>query len=146
MPYERLTDFIEELERDGELVRIETEVDPVLEITEITDRISKIEGPALFFPRVKGHDIPVAINLLGSTRRMCRALGVASFDEMADRIAALVKPQVPEGWLGKLKLAPQLAKLANIPPKIVKTGMCQSARAAAARRSDELERERRRPR
>ncbi|MBI3468706.1 MAG: menaquinone biosynthesis decarboxylase, partial [Planctomycetes bacterium] len=125
MPYDCLADFIEELQRDGELVRIKAEVDPVLEITEITDRISKVEGPALFFERVKGHEMPVVINLLGSTRRMCRALGVASYDELAERIAALIKPQVPEGWIGKLKMVPQLAQLANIPPRLVKTGACQ---------------------
>lgn len=125
MAYERLGDFMDELERDGELVRVSAEVDPVLEIAEITDRVSKVEGPALFFERVKGHEMPVAINLLGSTARMCRALGVKSFDEMGERIAGLIKPAVPQGWVEKLKMVPQLAQLANIPPKIVKAGACQ---------------------
>src|SRR3990170_253767 len=132
MAYDCLADFIEELERAGELVRIKVEVDPELEITEITDRVSKSRGPdgkyggpALFFERVKGSRIPLVINLLGSERRMCRALGVGTLEEMAERIAALIKPQVPEGWLAKLKMLPQLAQLANLPPRSVKSGACQ---------------------
>ena len=127
MAYENLIDFIEELERDGELVRIRTEVDPILEITEITDRVSKSPGggPALYFERVKGSEMPVVINLLGSYKRMCRAMGVNSFQEVAERIAALIKPQVPDGWIEKLKLVPQLATLAKLPPKIVRSGACQ---------------------
>src|SRR5438552_1372273 len=127
MAYDSLSEFIDELHDDGELVRISTEVDPVLEITEITDRVSKSPGggPALFFERVKGSTMPVVINLLGSHRRMCRALGAASFEEVADRIAGLIRPQVPEGWLEKLKMVPQFAQLAKLPPRIVKTGPCQ---------------------
>ena len=111
MAYENLSDFINELQDDGELVRISTEVDPLLEITEITDRVSKSPngGPALFFENVKGSSMPVVINLLGSYKRMCRALGLTAFEEVADRIAGLIKPQVPEGWIEKLKLVPQLA-------------------------------------
>ena len=125
MAYDSLADFMEELQHDGELVRIAAEVDPLLEISEITDRISKADGPALLFENVKGSSLPVAINLLGSERRMCRALGVASFDEMGARIAALVKPEVPAGWMDKLKMVPQLAQLANLPPKVVRSGPCQ---------------------
>jgi 4-hydroxy-3-polyprenylbenzoate decarboxylase len=127
MAYENLSDFINELHDDGELVRISAEVDPLLEITEITDRVSKSPngGPALFFENVKGSSMPVVINLLGSYKRMCRALGVNAFEEVADRIAGLIKPQVPEGWIEKLKLVPQLAQLAKLPPRIVRTGACQ---------------------
>ena len=128
MAYENLQDFINELHDSGELVRIRAEVDPVLEITEITDRVSKSPdgGPALFFERVKGSSMPVVINLLGSYKRMCRALGVQSFEEVADRIAGLVKPQVPEGWLEKLKMVPQFAQLTKLPPRIVRSGVCQT--------------------
>src|SRR5262245_19727429 len=127
MPYDHLVDFLDDLQHDGELVRITAEVDPLLEITEITDRVSKSPGggPALFFERVKGSTMPVVINLLGSYKRMCRALGVQSFDEVADRIAGLIKSQVPEGWLEKLKLVPQFAQLAKLPPRVVRTGACQ---------------------
>src|SRR5438552_1723577 len=127
MAYDSLSEFINELYDDGELVRISTEVDPILEITEITDRVSKSPGggPALFFERVRGSSMPVVINLLGSYKRMCRALGVNSFEEVAERIAGLIRPQVPEGWLEKLKLVPQFAQLARIPPRVVRTGACQ---------------------
>lgn len=127
MAYESLSQFINELQDAGELVRITAEVDPVLEIAEITDRVSKSPGggPALFFERVKGSSMPVVINLLGSYSRMCRALGVKSFEEVAERIAGLVKPHVPESWLDKLKMVPQFAQLAKLPPTVVNSGACQ---------------------
>lgn len=127
MAYDNLSDFINELHDDGELIRISAEVDPVLEIAEITDRVSKSPhgGPALFFENVKGSSLPVAVNLLGSEKRMCRALGVKSFEEVADRIAGLLKPPVPEGWIETLKQVPQRAQLARLPPRMVRTAACQ---------------------
>ncbi len=73
MAYDNLSDFINELHDDGELIRISAEVDPLLEIAEITDRISKSPhgGPALFFENVKGSSMPVAVNLLGSYKAAC---------------------------------------------------------------------------
>ena len=135
--YARITEFLEELEADGELVRVGCEVDPVLEITEITDRVSKsrtrrwgLGGPALLFERVRGARWPLLINLLGSQRRMCRALRAESYDEIARRIEALLKPQVPEGGLWeKLKFLPDVARMARalgaMPPKLVGSGPCQ---------------------
>lgn len=125
MPYDSLAEFLEALEPTGEVVRIKTEVDPILEIAEITDRISKVQGPALLFENVKGSRFPLAINVLGSEARMCRALGVKHLDEMAVRIAGLIKPPVPGSFLDKIKLVPMLAQLGNIPPKIVSSGRCQ---------------------
>lgn len=125
MPYDSLAEFLEALEPTGEVVRIKTEVDPILEIAEITDRISKVQGPALLFENVKGSRFPLAINVLGSEARMCRALDVKHLDEMAVRIAGLIKPPTPESFLDKIKLVPMLAQLGNIPPKIVSSGRCQ---------------------
>lgn len=127
MPCDNLADFLAELEDDRELVRIAAEVDPVLEIAEITDRVSKAAagGRALFFEKVKGKSIPVVTNVLGSESRVCRALRAGSFDEAAARVADLVKPNLPEGWLGSLKIVPQLAQLIRLPPKVAKTGVCQ---------------------
>jgi 4-hydroxy-3-polyprenylbenzoate decarboxylase len=125
MAYESLAEFLEVLEAQKELVRIPVEVDPVLEISEITDRISKAHGPALLFEKVKGSPFPLAINVLGSYRRMALALGVQKLDDMTDRIAELIKPEVPDSFLGKLKLIPTLAKLGSIPPRLVKSGPCQ---------------------
>ena len=91
MPYESLAEFLEELEAEDELARIRTEVDPILEVSEITDRISKAHGPALLFEKVRGSPYPLAINVLGSERRMAKALGVRDLEEMAQRIAAKVE-------------------------------------------------------
>src|SRR5665647_3871728 len=76
MSYKNLESFIDKLEEAGELRRIKVEVDPVLEITEITDRVSKSGGPALLFEKVKGSEYPLLINAMGSYKRMALALGV----------------------------------------------------------------------
>ena len=76
MAYRDLREFIARLEKAGELRRISAEVDPVLEITEITDRVSKAGGPALLFEKPKGSRIPLLINSVGSARRMNLALEV----------------------------------------------------------------------
>lgn len=127
MPYDHLSEFLSDLQDRGELTRICAEVDPVLEITEITDRVCKTPagGPALFFERVKGSTIPVVTNLLGSAARLCRAMGVGTFDEAAERIAGLGRPQAPQGWLDKLKLLPQFSQTTRFPPRVVRNGPCQ---------------------
>ena len=76
MAYRDLREFIAKLEKEGELRRIATEVDPVLEITEITDRVTRAGGPALLFEKPKGSRIPLLINMLGSERRINLALEV----------------------------------------------------------------------
>src|SRR5947208_3603451 len=104
MAYDSLAAFLDELEQEGELVRVKTEVDPILEIAEITDRVSKAHGPALLFENVRGSRFPLAINVLGSEYRMAKALGVKELDEIAARIAELIKPEVPDSFLGKIKM------------------------------------------
>ena len=69
MAYSSLRDFVKELEQVGELKRIKAEVSPDLEITQITDRVSKAEGPALLFEKVNGSDMPLLINAFGSYKR-----------------------------------------------------------------------------
>src|SRR5262245_25706997 len=83
MAYRDLRDFIDALERAGELKRIRVEVDPVLEVTEITDRVSKAGGPALLFERPKGSSMPLLINAFGSEKRMALALEAESVDAVA---------------------------------------------------------------
>ncbi|RMF82595.1 MAG: UbiD family decarboxylase [Planctomycetota bacterium] len=125
MPAADLQTFVNELERRRLLRRIPVEVDPELEITEIADRVTKAGGPALLFERVKGHDMPVLINTFGTRERMCLALGVESFEEMAARAQALIKPEIPTTLMEKIKKLPELAKLGSLPPRIVKRGVCQ---------------------
>lgn len=126
MSYRDLREFIEVLEKRGLLHRIKVEVDPVLEITEITDRITKQEGPALLFERVKGSEYPVLINTFGSKERMELALGVESLDEIGERISELLRLQEMRFSLWeKVKLLPRLAEISNWGPKTVKKAPCQ---------------------
>jgi 4-hydroxy-3-polyprenylbenzoate decarboxylase len=123
--YRDLREFIARLEKAGELRRITAEVDPVLEITEITDRVSKAGGPALLFERPKGSKVPLLINSVGSARRMNLALEVESLDEVAERIRGYLNLQSPQGFFDKLKMLPKLAELGSFFPKTVKSGPCK---------------------
>ncbi|HKO05188.1 MAG TPA: menaquinone biosynthesis decarboxylase [Candidatus Acidoferrales bacterium] len=123
--YRDLRAFIDKLEKEGELKRIRAEVDPVLEITEITDRVTKAGGPALLFERPKGSRHPLLINMLGTERRMNLALEVNELDEVAARIRSYMDFQSPQGLLDKLKMLPKLAELGAFFPKTVKSGPCK---------------------
>ncbi|HEX4065323.1 MAG TPA: UbiD family decarboxylase [Acidobacteriaceae bacterium] len=130
MACDDLRDWIKTLDKAGELRRIREEVDPLLEIAEITDRVSKSGfgaaskgapgGPALLFENVKGYPgARVLMNQFGSQRRMKLALGVDSLDEIAGRIRALLEVKSPEGLMEKLKMLPQLAAIGNVFPKTI---------------------------
>lgn len=121
LAYTDLRDWIKTLEKHGELKRIREEVSPDLEITEITDRASKIGaktgpktkdtyapgGPALLFENIKGHPgQKVLINQFGSERRMNLALGVERLDEVADRIHGLMNMKPPHRHDGQAQNAP----------------------------------------
>ncbi len=125
--YKDLAEFIRELENSGELVRIKTEVDAELEITEITDRVSKAYGPALLFENVKGSSVPVLINAFGSEKRMAMSLGVNSFEEISDDILGFLQlaDQMPQSFIDKVKVIPKLAQISSFIPRIVKNGACQ---------------------
>jgi 4-hydroxy-3-polyprenylbenzoate decarboxylase len=115
------------MERAGELTRIREEVDPILEIAEITDRASKASkrgaragGPALLFEKVKGYPgSRVLMNQFGSKTRMQLALNVDSLDEIAGRIRALLEMKSPEGLMEKLKLLPMLAEFGKFFPRTI---------------------------
>jgi 4-hydroxy-3-polyprenylbenzoate decarboxylase len=124
LAYDDLRDWIARLDRAGELKRIREEVDPILEIAEITDRASKLGnksgGPALLFERVKGYPgASVLMNQFGSRRRMEMALETDSLDSIAGRIQALLEMKSPEGLLGKLKMLPTLAEAGKYFPKVI---------------------------
>jgi 4-hydroxy-3-polyprenylbenzoate decarboxylase len=125
MALDNLREFIEVIERLGELVRVRHPVRARLEIAEIADRAMKSEGggPALLFEQVVLEDgrpspHPVAINLFGSMRRMEAALGVEHLDDVGARISDMLNMKVPEGLLGKLALLPKLAELGKFPPRV----------------------------
>jgi 4-hydroxy-3-polyprenylbenzoate decarboxylase len=132
LAYNDLREWITALDHAGELKRIKTEVDPVLEIAEITDRVSKSRdgrgvtgGPALLFEKPKGHRIPLLINQFGSQRRMRMALEVDSLDEIANRIRQFMDVKSPQGFLDKVKMLPMLAEMGKFFPKTVSTGPCK---------------------
>jgi 4-hydroxy-3-polyprenylbenzoate decarboxylase len=128
LAFNDLREWISALEGAGELRRIRVEVDPILEITEITDRVSKSGdgGPALLFENVKRYPgWQVLINQFGSARRMRLALGVESLDEIAARIHQFLDVKSPEGLLEKIKMLPMLAEMGKFFPKTVSTGPCQ---------------------
>lgn len=126
MGYRNIQEFMKHLERAGELVRIQVQVDPVLEITEIVDRISKQQGPALLFENVKGSKFPVLINVFGSFQRMAWALGVDKLDDVAKSVEDLI--EIPGGggsWLDKLKQLPRLMEIGRFFPKKIRSAPCQ---------------------
>jgi 4-hydroxy-3-polyprenylbenzoate decarboxylase len=130
MAYRNQQQFIDELEKAGELVRIKTYVNPHLEIAEITDRVSKSKdgGKALLFENT-GYDFPVLMNAYGSQKRMCMALGVDHLDDIAHEIETLFKmlTKPKENILDKLSLLPKLSQFASWMPKVKSgRGECQA--------------------
>ena len=124
MPYTNLSDFVQVLEKAGELRRIAHPVKAELEIAEIADRVMKAGGPALLFENVVGKNIPLLINAFGSMKRMSIALGVNDIEEIAKKISKLIQMQPPRTFKDKIQLAGELIKLAGLPPKIVSDGAC----------------------
>lgn len=127
MAFKNLNEFIRLLEEKGELVRIRERVSPELEITEITDRVSKCYGPALLFENT-GTEFPVLINAMGTEKRMAMALGVERLDEVAEEIESLFKTITgpKNSFFDKLKMLPQLGEIASwMPKEISGRGACQ---------------------
>ncbi|MEO8148597.1 MAG: menaquinone biosynthesis decarboxylase [Bacteroidia bacterium] len=125
--YKNQKEWIERLEKAGELVRIKEYVNPHLEITEIVDRVSKHYGPALLFENT-GTDFPLLINAYGTEKRMAWALGVEHLDEIANQIEQLFKTLTgpKNSFMEKLKLLPQLGAIASwMPKQISGRGECQ---------------------
>jgi 4-hydroxy-3-polyprenylbenzoate decarboxylase len=131
LAYNDLREWIKALEKAKEIRHIHEQVDPILEIAEIADRVAKAGqpgglkgyaagGPALMFHNVKGYPgQKVFMNQFGSERRMCLALGVDSLDEVAARIQELMNLRSPEGFLDKIRMLPMLADMGKFFPKMV---------------------------
>jgi 4-hydroxy-3-polyprenylbenzoate decarboxylase len=127
MGYRSLRQFLDRLERAGELVRVVEPVDPVLEMAVLADRAAKQGGPALLFENPRGDSrLPVAMNLFGTRRRASWALSCEDLEDPARELAALLKMAPPQSLWDKLKMIPKLGKLASYTPKHLSgDGACQ---------------------
>jgi 4-hydroxy-3-polyprenylbenzoate decarboxylase len=129
MPFDSLGEFLEELERRGDLLRVKSPISRDLEITELTQRTLRQDGPALLFEQVSGASLPVVTNLLGSPRRIALALGVDRVDAVAEKIATLLRTRPPAGLLGALRdlggTISALETLRSLGPKRVRSAPCQ---------------------
>lgn len=131
MPYSSLREFIEKLEKDGQLVRVKESVSTVLEMTEVHDRVLKQKGPALLFENVVTENgkssMSVLANLFGTVERV--ALGMDTtpdkLRELGKLLAFLKQPEPPGGWKEAMEMIPVLKKVMSMPPKTVKKAPCQ---------------------
>ena len=126
--YHDLRDFLGQLERQGELKRVSTEVSPYLEMTEICDRVLKRGGPAILFLKPKGHTIPVLGNLFGTPRRVAMGMGEDSVDalrEVGRLLAYLKEPDPPRGLKDAWDKLPVLKKVLDMAPRERADAPCQ---------------------
>ena len=122
MPIEDIHEFVIELEKNGELKRVQTEVDSNLEIAEIMRREMYSNGPAILFENVKGYKIPVLGNAFGSMKRLEIGLEMTYFTEIGQRIVDMTKMDIPSGFLSKIKKLPELSKMTASFPKAETSG------------------------
>ncbi|HAZ79731.1 MAG TPA: 4-hydroxy-3-polyprenylbenzoate decarboxylase [Porticoccaceae bacterium] len=123
-----LREFIILLEQRGELVRIKQEVDPYLEMTEISDRTLRAQGPALLFENPKGYDVPVLCNLFGTPDRVALGMGqenVSALRDVGELLAFLKEPEPPKGLLDLWEKRHDFKQVLNMPVKVVKKAPCQ---------------------
>jgi len=128
MSFKDLREFIDLLEQAGELKRVKAEVDPYLEITEISDRTLRAGGPALLFENPKGSSVPLLANLFGNTKRVAMAMGQEDLEGLRDvgRLLAFLKePSPPKGWRDLWQSLPSYKNVLNMPPAVRKSAPCQ---------------------
>jgi 4-hydroxy-3-polyprenylbenzoate decarboxylase len=138
MKYHDLRDFIKKLEKQGELKRITTPVDPYLEMTEISNRVLKQQGPALLFEYPKGYSMPVLTNLFGTPQRVAMGMGAESVAELrgiGELLAYLKEPEPPKGMRDALEKLPVFRQVLNMAPKLIKSPLCQEI----VRQGDEID-------
>ncbi|OLC32722.1 MAG: menaquinone biosynthesis decarboxylase [Candidatus Rokubacteria bacterium 13_1_40CM_4_69_5] len=128
MAWRDLREFVDHLDQHGRLHRVTVPVSPDLEITEITDRVSK--GPsdrnvALLFERVEGFDMPVLVNAFGSAERMAWALGLERLDELGERAAKLLDLRLPGTFAERLRKLGTLIDVVKAAPRRVTDAPCQ---------------------
>jgi 4-hydroxy-3-polyprenylbenzoate decarboxylase len=128
MAFKDLREFINLLEKKGELIRVKAEVDPFLEITEVADRTLRSNGPALLFENPKGHSIPLLANLFGNTKRIALAMGqedISGLRDIGKLLALLKEPSPPAGWKDLWQNLPNYKNVLNMPARIIKNAPCQ---------------------
>ncbi len=126
--YKDLRDFIRMLEERGELKRIKQEIDPNLEMTEISDRTLRAGGPALLFENPKGYDYPVLANLFGTPERVAMGMGEETVEALRDvgkLLSQLKEPEPPKGMKDAWDKLPIFKQVLNMGPKVVKSAACQ---------------------
>ncbi|MGI0072486.1 MAG: menaquinone biosynthesis decarboxylase [Nitrosotalea sp.] len=122
MPIEELAEFVEKLEKAGELKRIKTQVDTNLEVSEILSRVMYSNGPAVLFENVKNYEVPILGNAFGSMKRLEIGLETSNFTDIGQRIVDMTKMDIPTGILDKIRKLPELSKITDIAPKLQKSG------------------------
>ena len=131
MPYKSLREFVERLEKSGELVRVSESVSPVLEMTEIQTRLLNQRGPAVLFENVadtiRKFDMPVLVNLFGTTQRVAWGMGKepSELRALGKTLAALRQPEPPGGWREAVEMLPLLKTAMSMKPKTVSAGPVQ---------------------
>ena len=127
MKYQDLRSFLDILSRRKQLVTIDQPIDPYLEMTEISDRTLRKQGPALLFKQPTGHSIPVLANLFGTPERVALAMGeenTAALREVGKLLAFLKEPDPPKGFREAMKTLPIYKKVLSMSPKQVKNAPC----------------------
>ena len=122
MPFESLGEYIEALDKAGQLKRVNAKVSPNLEIAEIMRRLMYSDGPAVLFENVDGSTMQVLGNAFGSMKRLEIALETKDFSDIGRRITELTKMKMPSGMINKLKMLPKLSEISEYGPKYVDTG------------------------
>jgi len=128
MKYRDLRDFIAQLEKIGELKRISVPISTHLEMTEICDRVLRVQGPAILFENVVGHSMPVLANLFGTPRRVALGMGeenIQALREVGKLLAYLKEPEPPKGLKDAWDKWPVLKQVLNMSPKVVSKAPCQ---------------------
>lgn len=129
MAYQDLREFLQILEKNGELKRIQYPIDPYLEITEVCDRVLKNQGPALLFETPKNATMPLLGNLFGTVERVAMAIdktSLADLKAVGELLALLKEPKPPKGFWDAIGQMPLIKKLMSMRPKMVSKGPCQT--------------------
>lgn len=127
MKYACLREFIEQIEKQGELKRIKALVSPHLEMTVISDRVLRQKGPALLFENPAGFSMPVLTNLFGTPHRVALGMGqndVNCLKEVGKLLAALKEPEPPKGFKDAINKIPFYKQVVNMAPKMVSKAPC----------------------